>query len=647
MKKLVFFIVILSGLNTNGQFVEKPFKKMVNQERAAALKRLLKQPLANTGNYDVKYHRLNLSPSLTSRQLTGDVTTYFEPLQDLSQMEFDFSDQMTVNQVSWHNQNLTFSQTNNRLIINFPQTISTGILDSVKISYQGLVPNTGLDSYSVTTHGSNIPVVWTLSEPYGAKDWWPCKQDLTDKADSVEIIVNYPKMANGQEMYAVSNGLKTADLVFYNSNDPTEYKMTKWKHRYPIAAYLVAFAITNYTKFSQNAGITQTFPIDNYVYPENLTTAQNQSVNFVPVMNYFENTFGPYPFNLEKYGQIQFGWGGGMEHQTATFVANYNRSLIAHELAHQWFGDAVTCGSWHDIWLNEGFATYSEALTREALDGTTAFDYWKIDANNTITGEPDGSVYVQDTTDVWRIFSWRLSYQKGAMVLNMLRSNLGDTHFFQGIRNYFNHKKFQYAKTPDFKAEMVAESGQNLDEFFNDWIYGQGYPTYTITVTRIGAGQYDVLVHQTTSDASVDFFEMKLPFKFTDNNGQVFETKLDNTTNDQHFTVQTGFEIDNVFFDIHHDIVKGPTTLNTVLKIDLLNENTFSVFPNPAKTYLSIENTSANPIESVDIISLDGKKVLKIKTGFENIDTNHLPKGIYLLQIRTTSGLSVKKLIKK
>jgi len=649
MKKLLIISLTLFSLNNFAQFVEKPFKHLVDRERAAALKRLLKQPLANTGNYDVKFHRLYLIPDLNSRQLHGTVDTYFEAVQNLNQMEFDFSDQMTVNSVLWHNQNLSFSQTSNRLIISFPQNINAGVLDSVKISYQGLVPNTGLDSYMVTSHGNNVPVVWTLSEPYGAKDWWPCKQELTDKADSVEINLQYPKYDTGNnEMYAVSNGLMSSEQTFTDSNTQTEYKITTWKHRYPITAYLVAFAITNYTKFSETAGISQSFPIDNYVYPENLNNAQAQAIHFLPVMNYFENTFGPYPFNQEKYGQIQFGWGGGMEHQTATFVVNYNRPLIAHELAHQWFGDAVTCGSWHDIWLNEGFATYSEALTQEALDGQTAFDDWKQYTNSNITYFPAGSVYVQDTTDVWRIFDWRLSYQKGAMVLNMLRLKLGDNHFFQGIRNYFNHKKFQFAKTPDFKNEMATESGLNLDEFFNDWIYGQGYPTYTITVTRTGTGQYDILIQQNTSHPSVDFFEMPLPFKFTGGNGQVFETTLDNTVNNQHFTVNTGFEVTNVTFDEHYDIVKGPTTLETILNVVAHDDvDTFNMYPNPAKTFLHIKNTGHAPVQSVAIFSPDGQLIFKRKSGFDHIDINNLSKGIYLLQIQTGTNTFTKKLIKE
>ncbi len=640
MKKTIFLIITLVAVQIQAQFIEKPFRHLVEKERAAALKRLLKQPLANTDNYDVKYHRLTLTPSMTTRNLTGEVTTYFVPVQNINDMEFDFNDQMTVNNVIWHNQNLNFSQSDNTLIVNFSQQISSGVLDSITVTYQGSVPLTGMDSYAVTTHGNNVPVVWTLSEPYGARDWWPCKQDLNDKIDSVDVIINYPATISGKTMTAVSNGLLT------NESINNGIKTSVWKHRYPIAAYLVAFAVTNYTKYSVTAGLTQTFPIDDYVYPENLQDAQNNMPAHLQVMNYYENAFGPYPFNQEKYGQVQFGWGGGMEHQTATFQTSYERWLTAHELAHQWFGDAVTCGSWHDIWLNEGFATYCEALTQEALDGQAAFDLWKEYVNNDITSYPDGSVYVDDISDVWRIFDSRLSYHKGAMVLNMLRLKLGDTNFFQAIQNYLNDYKFQYALTPDLRLEFETQSGLSLSEFFNDWIYGEGYPTYEITVTRTGTGAYDVLVNQTTSHSSVDFFEMPLPFKFTDNNGNVYETILDNTSNGQHFNVNTGFEITGVEFDPHNDIVKGPTTLNTILSVNVLENSTINMFPNPVQNFLNIDDNGIN-IQQVKILSFNGQELFTLSNDFNRIDVNNLKKDLYMVKIVTDKGIFIKKMLKK
>jgi len=644
MKKLSFLFLLLASLSLQAQFVQMEQKALIDQERAHALAKMLRQPMANTGNYDIKYHRLELSPSLTDRNLQGKVTTYFVPNQNISQIEFDFTNQMTVQSVQQRGVSLNFNQTNNRLVIDFPQSVAAGTLDSLSITYNGNVPQTGLGSYNVTTHNGK-PIVWTLSEPYGARDWWPCKQDLTDKADSIDIILQYPKIISGTENTGVSNGLLTDESFLTDSNSGTEYKISTWKHRYPIAAYLVAFAITNYTKFSQTAGIVQNFPIDNYVYPENLTEVQNNSVDFLPVMNYFEQTFGPYPFNTEKYGQIQFGWGGGMEHQTATFLVNYSRYLVAHELAHQWFGDAVTCGSWHDIWINEGFATYGEALTREELDGEAAFNAWKQYATSVITSEPGGSVYVQDTTDVWRIFDGRLSYKKGAMVLNMLRMTTGDTDFFQGLRNYVNNRRYGYAKTPDFKADMEAQTGLNLTEFFNDWIYGAGYPTYSIQAGRVGVNTFELVVNQTTSDPSVTFFEMKLPFKFTDNNGHVFETKLDHTTNGQHFIIDAGFEATAIEFDPNYDIVKGNTNMNVNLAIDENALSTLKLFPNPADQYFWVQNETADDITQVRIYSLDGKLIKTVHVDFQHIDINNMSQGVYLIHIHTKSTQIVKKLI--
>ena len=283
---------------------------LIQKERRAALRRILQQPMANTGNYNVIYNRILLQPDLTSRNLTGKVTTYFTANENMSQIEFDFNSQMNVNTITYHGNTLNFNHTNNRLIINLPQNISTGTLDSIQVNYNGFVPDTGLGSYTVTTHNGK-PVVWTLSEPYGARDWWPCKQDLTDKIDSIDIVLQYPETYNNAEMTGVSNGILTSENI--SQINGTNFKTSTWKHRYPIAAYLVAFAITDYTKFSQTAGIYQNFPLDNYVYPENLGIVQAQSAQFLPVMDYFEQSFGHYPFYTEKYGQIQFGWGGGMD----------------------------------------------------------------------------------------------------------------------------------------------------------------------------------------------------------------------------------------------------------------------------------------------------------------------------------------------
>jgi len=641
MKKILLLWLIAFSTITFGQ-QDQEHTDLIRRERAQALSKMLRRSTANTGNYDIKFHRIYLHPSMSDRQLTGSVTTYFVPNQNINQIEFDLNSQMTVQSVVQRNNNLNFSQTNNRLIIDFPQSINNGTLDSLTIQYSGSVPDTGLGSYVLSTH-NGTPIVWTLSEPYGARDWWPCKQDLTDKADSIDVILKYPKNYNGDEFTGVSNGVLTSESVV--TENGTQYKISTWKHRYPIAAYLVAFAISNYTLFSQTAGINQNFPIDNYVFPEDLNYIQSQSGTFVPVMNFFEQTFGHYPFNNEKYGQIQFGWGGGMEHQTATFLVSYTRSLMGHELAHQWFGDAITCGSWHDIWLNEGFATYAEALIVEHFDGQAAFDAWKTDANSYITSAPDGAVYVQDTTNIWRIFDARLSYRKGAMVLNMLRLKTGDNNFFEGLRNYVNQKSFQYVLTPEFKSIMENQSGQDLTEFFNDWIYGEGYPNYYIQINRIGTHLYNVYIHQTTSDTSVNYYEMPLPFTFSDNNGNTYETVLENTFDGQNFTVDTGFEITQVEFDPHHDIIMGDKIVSLVLNNKILSPDSFSVYPNPAKNYIRIENRINAEILQVMITDLNGKIILE-NLNKSKINTKDLTKGTYILKLITNQGIVLKKFIK-
>ncbi len=213
----------------------------------------------------------------------------------------------------------------------------------------------------------------------------------------------------------------------------------------------MCFAVTNYSVFNNTVQLsTGVLPMQTYCYPESLSSFQNGTINTLNAMQLFDTTFGPYPFMNEKYGHVQFGWGGGMEHQTSTFVVNIGESLCAHELGHQWFGDKITCGSWKDIWLNEGFATHLASMYMEKKYPANIFSTRQNEIN-TITSQPGGSVEVSDTTDVNRIFDSRLSYTKGSHLLYMLRWKLGDNVFFNALRNYQTDPAviYGFARTAD------------------------------------------------------------------------------------------------------------------------------------------------------------------------------------------------------
>src|SRR5690606_28472419 len=167
-------------------------------------------------------------------------------------------------------------------------------------------PESGFGSFVQSEH-EGIPVVWTLSEPYGAKDWWPCKQDLQDKADSIDIRITTPSAYR-----VASNGLliEEADIA-------GGLKRFHWRHRYPIAHYLIAFAVTNYEVYhTQIEMANDTVPMETWAYPENAFEMQLNAGDIQQQMPLFSDLFGLYPFAHEKYGHCQFGWGGGMEHQT-------------------------------------------------------------------------------------------------------------------------------------------------------------------------------------------------------------------------------------------------------------------------------------------------------------------------------------------
>ncbi|MEO8933973.1 MAG: M1 family metallopeptidase, partial [Xanthomarina sp.] len=392
MNRFLLYLLVLAPILTFGQDFTESMAQIRDAEARNALNKMFYRVNMNTGNYDVTYHRMELNIDPSQAFLSGDVTTYFKAKENLSEVTFELTNNMLVSQVIQRGNPLSFVQnSDDELIITLSQIQNSGVLDSLTISYSGNPVSSGFGSYEQSNHNGH-PIIWTLSEPYGAKGWWPCKQDLIDKIDTIDIYITTPvNNPSNQEYIAVANGLEQSQTI------NGAYKTTHFKHQYPIPAYLVGVAVTNYAVYSHTvANNGNPFEIVNYVYPENLASAQASTAVTVDIMNLFSDLFIEYPYANEKYGHAQFGWGGGMEHTTVSFMGSFGRNLIAHELAHQWFGNKVTVGSWKDIWLSEGFATYLSGLVVENLDGNTSFRNWKQSLNSSITSQNGGAVFLTD-----------------------------------------------------------------------------------------------------------------------------------------------------------------------------------------------------------------------------------------------------------
>ena len=596
-----------------------------------------------SGNYKVKYYRCEWEVDPAVYYITGKVTAYFLTTTLANSISFDLMNSMTVDSVKQRNAQLGKLQTGNLLQVNFSATLNAGTLDSISIYYKGPPANTGFGSFAQTTH-SGVPVIWTLSEPYGSRDWWPCRNGLDDKADSIDIIVTCPAAYK-----AAANGLLQSETLV---NGGTK-KITWWKHRYPIATYLVCFSVTNFSVFNNSVQLgAVNLPMQTFCYPENLASFLAGTQNVLDAMQLYHNNFGDYPFIKEKYGHVQFGWGGGMEHQTSTFVYNIGEGLIVHELAHQWFGDKVTCASWEDIWLNEGFATYLASFYMETKYPASTLNNRRNIINN-VTGLPGGSVWVDDTTSVGRIFDGRLSYNKGSCLLNMLRWKLGDSSFFNGLRNYQKDPLLAYgfAKTPDLQRNLEQVSGQNLTEFFNDWFKGQGYPTYKVEWSQIGASHVNIKMNQTTSHPSVPFFALPVALKFI-NSTQSKTIVVDNKNNGEIFLRDIGFIADTVLVDPDYWLV---TKNNTAVKLPMIITNTgIRVYPNPvgdqfniflqnlpaSSAVLNLYNAAGQLVWSKNSSLVNGSEFIEVPSA-------NLAKGEYTLRVIAGNDFRfVKKLLK-
>jgi len=588
--------------------------------------------------YDWQYSVCKWRVDPSQRWIEGEVSHTIELYVPADSIDFDMSTELEVSAVTVDGiEAESFDITpNNALFIKSPALESEGS-HVVKIVYAGEPRRNNFFSFNQGLRNDSTFEIWTLSEPFGAADWWPCKMSLDDKLDSVRIEITIPE---GNK--AASQGA-LVETVF--NADQTETYI--WHHTYPIPAYLVSMAVTNYAEFSYFAqGEGQTIEILNYVYPERLKVEMERGKDIVDMMQLFSDLFGEYPYAGEKYGHAQAAIPGGMEHSTMSTMSGLSFNLSAHELAHQWFGNKVTCGSWADIWLNEGFATYLTGLVIEHLK-PDEFDQWKAARISSITGQPEGSVFVQDTLSRDRIFNGRLSYNKGAYVLHMLRWVIGDELFFEGCRNYLNDPdlSFSYAHTDEFIEIMEEVSGNNLTEFFDDWYYGEGYPTYKLSYSPVDGGVL-VRINQEQSHPSVDFFEMPVPVRLVGEDSDTIVV-LENVIQNQTYFIRTNFLVNSLEFDPARWILsQSEVSIDPGLNEE--DEMSLLAYPNPASSEVRFfSSTPMLNIRSVEVFDTNGKLCKRanppggILNGFR-MDISDLDAAVYILRFQGVSDYSIR-----
>lgn len=465
--------------------------------------------------YDVTYYNLDLKFDRANALLVGDVAMSASVTAPLTLCEIDLFWLLQVDSVKVNGAFATFSRDFLVFRVDLGRTYQAGEKFTVRTYYHATENDINWWGLHYTTY-DNKPIIGNLSEPYYARSWWPCKDHPHDKADSLDFAITYPS-----GLFCASNGTMISDVDNLNG-----FRTAKWSVRYPISTYLVSVAIAEFEHWRDWAlkTATDSLPIDYWVYPSLVGTAQQTYPYTVMAMDTLSRIFGEYPFMNEKYAMSGFMWGGAMEHQTNTSMSpgmTSNVMTIVHELAHQWWGDMITTRDWHHIWLNEGFATYSEALFLETVLGRQGLD----DYMESIEFFNNGAVYCYDTTQSGNILDL-IVYHKGGWVLHMLRGIIGGAAFFSGLRAYGDSPlKYGTAVTEDFQGFMEAASGMDLDWFFSEWIYGHGNPNYEYSwqcVPHNGGYRLDLIIKQIQENTGV--FRMPIPMRFETTAGTIEDT---------------------------------------------------------------------------------------------------------------------------
>lgn len=475
------------------------------QKEAAARELLLSQVFQRTDNralYDVKYYGIHIDLSFLSESAIGQVDYQIvSTSHDLGVIELDLHTNLTVDSARVGALPAAVARADSLVHISLPQPADSGAVIDLSVFYHGqpFYGNTYDDGGMefTTYHGNDV--IFTSTEPFDSRNWFPCKDTPEDKADSIDVWVAVP-----EPLYAVSNG-KLISIADY----PGDKRQFHWQHRYPIVTYLIVITAAEFVVDSSIVNLgSEAIPVYNFSYPNSLESRTTFNNYAAALLQHYSNAFGAYPFADEKLGNANAGTWSTMEHQTCSTHdpwGGYDMQFsMIHENAHQWWGDMITCRTFHDIWLNEGFATWSEAIFQERQN--QSFSAY-LSFMKSLQPAQFGTLYVEDPL-TQMIFDGSLAYDKGAWVVHMLRGVLGDSTFFDVLQQWaYSEFRYASASSADLEDFFSERTGVDLGYFFNQWVYYDGYPTYR----KDWVCRYDPLRQQYRLDYEIRQIQLSTP----------------------------------------------------------------------------------------------------------------------------------------
>jgi aminopeptidase N len=613
--------------------------------------------------YDLKFYHLNLNVERNTRYVSGHVVSKAKVvIASLDSFAFILHQNHTIDSVYVNGAKRVFVRQDSLVKATAGTPIPLNTIFEAIVYYKGTCPSGGGaaigDGYTAGTSGAwGNQVTWSLSESLVAYQWFPCKQDLTDKIDSSWVFAT----TDSANMVG-SNGLLKNVVSLGNK------KRYEWKSRYPIDYYLISVSTAKYRAYNLYAKPQYLAPdsifIQNFVYDNAINNpswnTQKTALNKIKqTIELQSKLFGMYPFYKEKYGHCMAPLGGGMEHQTMTTLGFFDFELDAHELGHQWWGDNVTCKAWKDIFINEGWASYTEYLCHQYLptiSGTTASSKM-TSVHNSVMMQPGGSCYFTnaDTMDANVIFDSRLTYDKGSALIHMLRYTINnDSTFFNASRGFQNAYKFNVASVIDFKNYMQTYTGINLTQFFNQWFYGQGYPTFDVKWNQTG-GNFILQSIQTQSmPSSVPLFITDMDYRVSRTAKPDTVIRLNHGNLTENYIIPLSGTVTAIAVDPSNWILNktiGPVkdpSLNTSIGIEELSLATVFIGPNPTSDVLNVYLYN-NEKATIEILDLNGKLISTQHIDKEaQMDVSKYSNGIYNVIIKNNEGevIKISKVVK-